>query len=71
MSLLTSKEILAVSVFALIDLKDIFDVLNQEKDLSEFFSETIKNVQLYKNPKPTINIENMRSIDFSLYTKEL
>lgn len=66
-ALLTAKEALAVSVLALIDLKDIFDVLNQEKDLSEFFSETIKNVKLYKNPKPTINIENLRSIDFSLY----
>lgn len=66
-ALMTAKEALAVSVLALIDLKDIFDVLNQEKDLSEFFSEIIKNVKLYKNPKPTINIENLRRIDFSLY----
>ncbi len=66
-ALITAKEALAVSVLALIDLKDIFDVLNQEKDLSEFFSEIIKNVKLYKNPKPTVKIENLKRVDFSLY----
>lgn len=33
----TAKEALAISVIALVDLKDIFDVLNQKKDLAEFF----------------------------------
>lgn len=48
-------------------MKDIFDVLNLEKDLSEFFSETIKNVKLYKNPKSMVKIENLKHIDFNLY----
>lgn len=63
----TAKEALAISVLALVDLRDIFNVLNQKKDLAEFFSEVIKNVKLYKNPKPVINISNLKDIDFSLY----
>lgn len=63
----TAKEALAISVIALVDLKDIFDVLNQKKDLAEFFSELIKNVKLYKNPKPVVNIRNLKDLDYSLY----
>lgn len=63
----TAKEALAISVLALVDLKDIFDVLNQKKDLAEFFSELIKNVKLYKNPKPVVNIKNLKDLDYSLY----
>lgn len=66
-AIVTAKEALAVSVLALIDLKDIFDVINQEKDLSEFFSEVIQNVKLYKNPKPTVQIQSLKHIDFNLY----
>lgn len=66
-AIVTAKEALAVSVLALIDLKDIFDVINQEKDLSEFFSEVIQNVKLYKNPKPTVQIQSLKYIDFNLY----
>ncbi|MDD2978860.1 MAG: restriction endonuclease [Hespellia sp.] len=66
-AILTAKEALAVSVLALVELKDIFDVLNQKKDLSDFFSELIKNVKLYKNPKPTVNIDNLKDIDYELY----
>lgn len=63
----TAKEALAISVLTLVDLKDIFDVLNQKKDLAEFFSELIKNVKLYKNPKPVVNTRNLKDLDYSLY----
>lgn len=63
----TAKEALSISVIALVDLKDIFEVLNQKKDLVEFFSELIKEVKLYKNPKPLININNLKNIDYGLY----
>lgn len=63
----TAKEALAISVIALVDLKDIFNVLNQKKDLVDFFSELIKEVKLYKNPKPLININNLKNIDYGLY----
>lgn len=63
----TAKEALAISVIALVDLKDIFDVLEQEKDLGEYFSELIRNVKLYKNPKPIVDIGNLKNIDYSLY----
>lgn len=63
----TAKDALAISVLALVDLKDIFDVLNQKKDLAEYFSEVIKNVKLYKTPKPVVSINNLKSIDYSLY----
>lgn len=63
----TAKEALAISVLALVDLKDIFEVLNQKKDLAEFFSEVIKNVKLYKNPKPVVDIRKLKEIDYSLY----
>lgn len=63
----TAREKLAISAIALVDLKDIFDVLNQKKDLAEFFSELIKNVKLYENPKPVVNIRNLKDLDCSLY----
>ncbi len=63
----TTKEALAISVIALVDLKDIFDVLSQKKDLGDFFSELMKKVKLHKNPKPLININNLKDIDYSLY----
>lgn len=66
-AILTAKEALAISVLALVDLKDIFDALNQEKDLADFFSELIKNVKLYKNAKPVINVGDIKCIDYSLY----
>ena len=35
-AILTAKEALSISVLALVDLKDIYDVLNQKKDLVDF-----------------------------------
>ena len=67
-SISTAKEALALSVIALVDLEDIFTILTQEKDLSEYLSEVIRNVKLYKNPKPVISIPNLKNIDFSLYS---
>ena len=58
---------LSISVLALVDLKDIYDVLNQKKDLVDFFSELIKNVKLYKNHKPRIDISVLKNIDFNYY----
>lgn len=66
-SIPTAKEALAISVLALVDLKDIFEVLNKEKNLQEYFSNLIKNVKLHKNPKPIIDINNLKDIDYSLY----
>ncbi|WP_195612681.1 restriction endonuclease [[Clostridium] symbiosum] len=66
-AILTAKEALSISVLALVDLKDIYDVLNQKKDLEDFFSELIKNVKLYKNPKPRIDISGLKNIDFNYY----
>ena len=66
-AILTAKEALAISVLALVDLKDIYDVLNQKKDIGDFFSELIKNVKLYKNPKPRIDISGLKNIDFNYY----
>jgi len=66
-AILTAKEALSISVLALVDLKDIYDVLNQKKDLVDFFSELIKNVKLYKNPKPRIDISGLKNIDFNYY----
>lgn len=63
----TAKEALSISVLALVDLKDIFEVLNREKDLAEFLEEIVKNVKLYKNPKPRVDISNLKNIDYSLY----
>lgn len=62
----TAKEALAISVIALVDLKDIFDVLEQEKDLDDYFSELIRNVKLYKNPKPIVDVRNLKKIDYSV-----
>ena len=66
-AILTAKEALSISVLALVDLKDIYDVLNQKKDIGDFFSELIKNVKLYKNPKPRIDISGLKNIDFNYY----
>ncbi len=66
-AMVTAKEALALSVIALVDLRDIFNVLNQEKDLADFFSNFIRNVKLYKNPKPVVNLENIKNIDYTLY----
>jgi len=62
-----AKEALAISTLALVDLQDIFEVLNQKKDLSAFFSGLMINVKLYKNPKPRIDINSLKAIDYSLY----
>lgn len=64
----TAKEALAISVLALVDLKVISDVLSQEKDLGDFFSELMKNVKLYKTPNPTVDITSLKDIDYSLYS---
>lgn len=61
---LTAKEALAISVLALVDLQDIFEVLNQEKDLPTYFSQLIQVVKLYKNQKPIINIAELPNIDY-------
>jgi len=39
-AVLMAKEALAISVLALVDLQDIFEVLNQEKDLPTYFFTT-------------------------------
>lgn len=66
-AIIEAQGALSLSVLALVDLKDIFDVLNQEKDLPEFFSNLIRDVKLYKNPKPAITISNLKNIDYSQY----
>ncbi len=63
----TAKEALSISVLALVDLKDIFEILNQEKDLSVYFADLIREVKLYKNPKPKINIADLPTIDYGQY----
>ena len=63
----TAKQALSRAVLALVDLKDIFDVLNQGKDLSEFFSNLIRDVKLYQNPKPSVTISELKNIDYSQY----
>ena len=35
-------------------------------DLPEYLSELIRNVKLYKNPKPVISIPNLKNIDSGL-----
>ncbi|SHJ80735.1 Restriction endonuclease [Anaerocolumna jejuensis DSM 15929] len=66
-AIITAKEALSISVIALVDLKDIYDVLKQEKDLLTYFTYLIQNVKLYKSPKPVINIAELPNIDFQLY----
>ena len=44
-AILTAKEALSISVLALVDLKDIYDVLNQKKDIGDFFLRTYKKCE--------------------------
>lgn len=60
----TAKDGLIHKTIALVDLQDIAKIIEQKKDLSIYFSLLIKEVKLYKNPKPTILILDLPNIDF-------
>lgn len=64
----TAKEALAVAVLALVDLKDIYVILDKEKDLQVYFTKLIQQVKLYKNPKPHIDISELPNIDYKTYS---
>lgn len=61
------KEGLNQKTVALVDLQDIYKLLTLKKDLPTYFTSLIREVRLYKNPKPIITIENLPDIDFSKY----
>lgn len=61
------KEGLAQKSVALVDLQDIYKLLTLKKDLPTYFLSLMREVKLYKNPKPIINIEDLPNIDFSKY----
>jgi hypothetical protein len=63
----TVKEWLNQKTVALVDLKDIHNLLLLKKDLPTYFTTLIREVRLNKNPQPTISIENLPDIDFTKY----
>lgn len=62
------KEALNQKTVALVDLHDIYKLLMLKKDLPTYLNLIIREVRLYKNPKPVISIENLPDIDFSKYS---
>lgn len=66
-SLSVVKEGLSQKSVALVDLQDIYKILTLKKDLPTYFLALMREVKLYKNPKPIISIENLPNIDFSKY----
>lgn len=63
----TVKEWLNQKTVALVDLKDIHNLLILKKDLPAYLTTLIREVRLSKNPQPIISIENLPDIDFSKY----
>lgn len=45
-AIITAREAIAVAVLALVDLKDIYSILDKEKDLQVYFTRLIQDVKL-------------------------
>lgn len=61
----TANEALSKIVVSLIDLKNIIDILYQDKDLKAYFETVIRNTKLYKKSYMQIEIDKLPNIDFS------
>ena len=64
-----ANDALSQKVVTLINLQDIIDILNLDKDLKEYFEVKLRNTKLYKNSYSPVDIHSLKTLDFSLMIK--
>lgn len=59
-----ADEALSQKVVSLVELQDIINILNSDKDLKDYFEIKLRNTKMYKNSFAKVDIQNLKDLSF-------